>query len=86
MTYIAIASIATSTIFYCGTCLYTAANWLEPGTCWAKGEHGEEAKILAKRQATSFREHGYEGSCSHDRNGLVRKLQRHNYHGSTQAL
>ena len=78
MTYIAIATIDTGSIRYVGTCLGNAAEQLEPGCCFAKGDWSSEAQSLAKASAATFRAAGYEMAYS----GVLTK---HNYRGSTRA-
>lgn len=77
--YIAIADIDTGDIRYVGTCLSNAAERLNPGTCFAKGDWSSEAQSLAKAAAATFRAGGWHAMP------YTGKRTKHNYRGSTQA-
>ena len=59
-THIAVVSITSTVIRYCGTCLYTAAVCLNPGTTYAQGDTKEEAVRRALSSAEMFRANGHE--------------------------
>ena len=55
MKHVVIVRIDDREIIYEGTCLYTAATYLDPGCCFAVGEGAFEAASKAMSEAEQFR-------------------------------